>query len=279
MNTKNSRAVNGFTLIELLVVISIIALLISLLLPALSSARENARVTVCATQTRGLAQVQTTMAVDNDDKFVVLYDPAVMYLADASNKSIDLIYTTKFDLVTKDYGLPREFFYCPSNDSYEQVWGDPSRWTGVSSVSMGYVLPTGIAEGINFISKPPSFGPFSSFRDARLAGYSGKAVPETLYDEAWSTVLASDLTMTWSLSPNRPDSVTGQSSSSMNHIPDFGFASGGLLPDVDGGANSAFIDGHAEWRQANELGTPNGAGSTYYRFYGGTQRGQRHYWF
>ncbi len=48
----DSHPRRGFTLIELLVVISIISLLIALLLPALASARESARIIVCASQLR-----------------------------------------------------------------------------------------------------------------------------------------------------------------------------------------------------------------------------------
>ncbi len=49
------RRVPGFTLIEVLVVVAIIALLIAILLPALSSAREQARATVCGTNMKQAA--------------------------------------------------------------------------------------------------------------------------------------------------------------------------------------------------------------------------------
>ena len=67
-STMTGRSKAYFTLIELLVVIAIIAILAAMLLPALSAARERARVASCASKLKDLGTAMITYAGFSNDR-------------------------------------------------------------------------------------------------------------------------------------------------------------------------------------------------------------------
>ncbi len=85
-NGGSRQSAHGFTLVELLVVVSIIALLISILLPALSRARDQAKLVKCLAHIRGTGQAATVFAADHNNHFQLATDEFGVNTADSAHQ-------------------------------------------------------------------------------------------------------------------------------------------------------------------------------------------------
>ena len=115
-NSDSRVSFMGFTLIELLVVISIITLLAALLLPALRSARDISKRTICSANQRQLGMAFSMYASDTDDWLPCTNDST--FPAGSWGYMISPYIKGKYWQISG--GLPldaSEIFYCPSSKS------------------------------------------------------------------------------------------------------------------------------------------------------------------
>ncbi len=245
----------AFTLIELLVVISIIALLIAILLPALQVARKQARITQCGTQVSGQAKALFTIAIDNDGRYVDLSNrnnKLAEFLggtlgglvSDEPNK----MHLAARDALVEDYGLPREYFYCPSNpDTNRDDFWDGS-FDGSGKIIIGYSMYAG--REMLSVTKTSATG--SGFSPMGLGGgweeveQGSRLMPGSIEDvNTFYDVVASDTTR--QLGNNAFSTLS-------NHIADSSNNTAAFMHSGGGGSNVGYTDGHVEWRQQDDLG-------------------------
>ncbi len=132
----------AFTLIELLVVISIIALLLSILLPSLSRAKQAARVAVCAGSLQGLARGFAVYAVSNNDRYppnqIQFFNPN-MHENERLQRTCLFIYAIgdEYELhagpaeLVKNNIVEKKAFFCPGARFMGKTQGGPEiSWPG-----------------------------------------------------------------------------------------------------------------------------------------------------
>lgn len=239
----------AFTLIELLVVISIIALLIAILLPALGAARNSARITQCATHARSMSQ---SMYIQATDFKQVIPDwgnfNGEWGTGGPIQSSPDRLNITARDRLVEDYGLSRDYFYCPSN----KEWNTDDHWNNANNITVGYQVYAARPKLIyyRYASPPVATTGVSGF-DNVPAGEN--TFHRTLEDTAFYDEVVSDLTYSFN------GTFTNTNGDRANHIDD-ATSNGTSMPSGNGGGNVGFIDGHVEWRKQNEMGQEGSGG-------------------
>jgi prepilin-type N-terminal cleavage/methylation domain-containing protein len=122
----------GFTLIELLVVIAIIALLVAILLPALASAREAGRTTVCLSNMKQIGTALVMYANDHKGQVWESGNPTPMrfWYAQPANPTVALSGSNRATVgpAFPYLGDVDRIFACPTNrrKSHTQITGSAS---------------------------------------------------------------------------------------------------------------------------------------------------------
>ena len=236
-----SHSVRGFTLIELLVVIAIISLLAAILFPVFATAREKARQTVCLSNEKQLVLAVLQYNADYDETMVPIAGAYVPH------------WTLLIFPNVKNYAV----YKCPNDNGFNDMppfaawpYGDRISY-GMNiklSKSVGGNLYAGTPlSAINWPAELCLFVEDSlSVVPGQSAGYKGimdRGGMDVGYSNAWYASAAAG-----GFTPTVDDASTGTFATNADFATPYTRHSGG--------ANVAFVDGHAHWTTYSALYVP-----------------------
>lgn len=249
------KSKTGFTLIELLVVIAIIAILAALLLPALSQAKERAKIIHCASNLKQVGDALVIYAGDNRDFYPAAPDPNVT--------SGDYSATTGGDLWDIPNAVGTEFLQSGGNKT---ILFCPSSYASKDFTSMDYVnywwnynssapnTTSGAYRSIGYWwmmqrsnGGKPTWNPNPAYPRAFISKTTQRATNLTMS----ATELVTDITVSQSAGNRNTDQFTGVNADPKNKAylwPNGLYNSSHLKGKRPAGGNILFQDAHVEWR-------------------------------
>jgi len=219
---------HGFTLIELLVVIAIIAILAAILFPVFARAREKARQTSCVSNLKQIGLAAQMYAQDYDERLT---------------RSITICWGNPILEKVPHYVLLQPYvkswkvWACPS--AIGSCYNDSSQHSGVNPILNDPMLKalTGLPSDFQMNYMPPEDMNVNGYKLARFQApaqtvmYADSISFPRTWSVAYANVCAAEC---------NPDRRTANNT---RH---------------NGGSNIVFVDGHAKWMAANNIGTSQG---------------------
>jgi prepilin-type N-terminal cleavage/methylation domain-containing protein len=252
-NVSRPRLKNGFTLIELLVVIAIIAILAAMLLPALTKAKERAKIISCANNLKQCGLSMAVYATDNRDFYPLAPNPNNSTFGDpTSAKTGNCLWDLPNAIGNAIAGSKPDICFCPSSYASKEKGNLYQFWNYQSAApymteggykSTGYLWMMKRNDNSN-----PTYPAMNVNPNKRRMLVSKTSVQVTNTLSIADTEIGTDMTLSDTQNRNTAK-FRGVVSSTLPQ----GFNSNHMNGNRPQGGNILFQDTHVAWRQFRDM--------------------------